>query len=208
MSSIVHWSCPLFVRLRGVFLLNLNIAAGERAAGGVAVRHADRKGVRTPVLCVIGHTRVKVDGSPVQLHKPAKVRRTSRNGKAGNATFFGADIGCRIANGEITKDIIIALAHFELEGHWVARVIESAAAIDVTGQRDGRAVKLRARQPVHAAAELAARRQHRSVGKKRSGEVTSRLVEAARERPAPGGRVVQLGGREAAPGGYQHLPIR
>ena len=77
---------------------------------------------------------------------------------------LGTYIRRRIANGEITKDIIIALAHFELEGDWVALVIKSAAAIDVARQSNRGTVKLSAREPIDAAAELATRGQHRAVG--------------------------------------------
>ena len=77
---------------------------------------------------------------------------------------LGTYIRRRIANGEITKDIIIALAHFELEGDWVALVIKSAAAIDVARQSNRGTVKLSAREPIDAAAELVTRSQHRAVG--------------------------------------------
>ena len=101
----------------------------------------------------------------MQLYEAAKVGVGAGNGKAVDPAFLGTDIGRRIANGKETDVLIIALAHAELEGDWIALVIEAAAAIDVAGQRDGGTVNLRARESVGGESSTCG--QYRAVGQER-----------------------------------------
>ena len=80
-------------------LLNWNIAARERAAGGVAVAQAEVECVRAPVS-VIGHAHaVGNPGSIAQSRSATQVGAVSGEGKRANLRAADRDQRCRIIEG-------------------------------------------------------------------------------------------------------------
>jgi hypothetical protein len=85
----------------GKSLLNLNIAAGERAAGGILVTHADGKRVRASIAAVIRYAGAVCNSRSVaQPDRAAEVGATASNGESSDFGLTNGDSSGGIAEGQ------------------------------------------------------------------------------------------------------------